>query len=91
VQLFATREIAHFLLYFGGRDMRIILDTEKKTITVPWNYAQKLDEMNRIVAAAGGTDAKKWDFKNYISEAWEYAIEHSDTCLKVADKPAKKK
>ena len=69
--------------------MRIILDTDKKTITVPWNYAQKLDEMNRIVAAAGGTDAKKWDFKNYISEAWDYAIEHSDTCLKVADKPKK--
>lgn len=34
--------------------MRIILDTDKKTITVPWNYAQKLDEMNRIVAEAGG-------------------------------------
>ena len=27
--------------------MRIILDTEKKTITVPWNYQQKLDELNK--------------------------------------------
>ena len=26
--------------------MRIILDTDKKLITVPWNYAAKLDEMN---------------------------------------------
>lgn len=26
--------------------MRIILDTDKKTITVPWNYQQKLDEIN---------------------------------------------
>ena len=24
--------------------MRIILDTEKKTITVPWNYQKKLDD-----------------------------------------------
>ncbi len=70
--------------------MRIILDTEKKTITVPWNYAQKLEEMNKIISSAGGEGAKKWDFKNYINEAWEFAIEHSDTCLKVADKPAKR-
>ncbi len=71
--------------------MRIILDTEKKTITVPWNYAQKLDEMNKIIAAAGGEGAKRWDFKNYISEAWNHAIAHSDSCLKVADKPTKRK
>ena len=71
--------------------MRIILDTDKKTITVPWNYAQKLEEMNKIISAAGGEGAKKWDFKNFIDEAWKYAMEHSDNCLKVADKPAKKK
>ena len=71
--------------------MRIILDTDKKTITVPWNYAQKLEEMNKIISAAGGEGAKKWDFKNFIDEAWNYAMEHSDNCLKVADKPAKKK
>ena len=41
--------------------MRIILDTDKKTITIPWNYAQKLDEMNKIIEAAGGEGAKKWD------------------------------
>ncbi len=70
--------------------MRIVLDTDKKTITVPWNYAQKIDEMNSIVAAAGGENAKKWDFKNYISEVWDYCMEHSDSCLKVADKPQRK-
>ncbi|MDD6800464.1 MAG: hypothetical protein PUE85_08645 [Firmicutes bacterium] len=70
--------------------MRIILDTDKKTITVPWNYAQKIDEMNRIVTEAGGDNAKKWDFKNYIESIWAYCIKNSDTCLKVADKPAKK-
>ena len=29
--------------------MRIILDTDKRTITVPWNYQAKLDEINRII------------------------------------------
>lgn len=29
--------------------MRIILDTDKKTITVPWNYAAKLEEYNNMV------------------------------------------
>ena len=30
--------------------MRIILDTDKKTITVPHNYQQKLNEMNKLIA-----------------------------------------
>ena len=29
--------------------MRIILDTDKKTITVPWNYSDKLEAMNKII------------------------------------------
>lgn len=28
--------------------MKIILDTDKKTITVPYNYSEKLAEINRI-------------------------------------------
>ena len=38
--------------------MRIILDTDKKLITVPWNYAAKLDEMNRIIQQGGGTKTR---------------------------------
>ena len=30
--------------------MRIILDTDKKTITVPHNYQQKLNDMNDLIA-----------------------------------------
>lgn len=86
---FAKKRVVHF--YWEEMIMRIILDTDKKTITVPWNYAQKLEEMNKIIEAAGGEGAKKWDFKNYISEAWDYAMAHTDTCLKVADKPVKRK
>ena len=29
------------------KEMRIILDIDKKTITVPWNYTEKLDAINK--------------------------------------------
>ena len=68
--------------------MRIILDTDKKTITVPWNYSDKLATMNKIIAEAGGE--KKLDFVEYINDIWKYAIENSDECLKTASKPNRK-
>lgn len=68
--------------------MRIILDTDKKTITVPWNYSDKLASMNKIIAEAGGD--KKLDFVEYINDIWKYAIENSDECLKTASKPNRK-
>ena len=71
--------------------MRIILDTDKKTITVPWNYAKMIDEMNKIVAESGAENATKWDFKNYIQQAWDYAMNNTDNCLIVAQKPERKK
>ena len=38
--------------------MRIILDTDKKTITVPWNYTDKLAAMNHIIREATGAEDK---------------------------------
>ena len=70
--------------------MRIILDTDKKTITVPWNYSDKLAEMNRIIAESGATDAKKLDFKNYIDDIWRYAMDNTDERLKNAQKQVRK-
>ena len=67
--------------------MRIILDTEKKTITVPWNYADKLDKMNQIIAEGGGK--KKYTFNGYIDELWKECMKDTDKCLKVAEKPAR--
>ena len=69
--------------------MKIVLDTEKKTITVPWNYTAKLEEINRMVKEFGGSDAKAKTFSGYIDECWQYAMEHSDTQLKTAPRPAK--
>ena len=65
-----------------------MLFRSKKTITVPWNYAAKLEEINNIIEQGGGT--KKYDFKTYIGEIWDDCIKNSDRCLKVADKPARK-
>lgn len=32
--------------------MRIILDTDKREITVPWNYQDKLNKINRVIMDA---------------------------------------
>ena len=68
-----------------GVAIRIILDTDQKTITVPWNYTDKLAAMNQ----ATGDDARELDFKQYLDDCWKYAMEHSDTQLKTAQKPVK--
>ena len=47
--------------------------------------------MNKIVAESGAENATKWDFKNYIQQAWDYAINNTDKCLIVAQKPERKK
>ena len=69
--------------------MRIILDTDKKTITVPWNYTDKLATMNRTIKEAMGAEAKTLDFKQYLQDCWKYAMENFDTQLKTAQKSVK--
>ena len=69
--------------------MKIILDTDKKTITVPWNYTTKLEEINRMVKEFVVPDAKIKTFSGYLDECWREAMDHSDTQLKTAPKPAK--
>ena len=70
--------------------MRIILDTDKKTITVPWNYQQKLDEINRIIMEVSEDENKKKTFTGYINEIWQDCIDNSDKCVVTADKPFRK-
>ena len=53
--------------------MRIILDADKKTITVPWNYTDKLAAMNRTIKEAMGEGPKTLDFKKYLQDCWKYA------------------
>ena len=71
--------------------MRIILDTDKKTITVPWNYSEKLEAMNKIIMEATKDETKKKTFVGYIDEIWQEAIKNSDSQLKTAQKPARKR
>ena len=69
--------------------MRIILDTDKKTITVPWNYQQKLDEINRIAEEFGGKDFQKQTFTGYIDNIWKECIENSDKHVVTAQRRGK--
>ena len=69
--------------------MKIILDTDKKTITVPYNYTDKLDAINKMIKEYGGADAQVKTFSGYIDECWREAMTHSDTQLKTAAKPAR--
>ena len=69
--------------------MSFLTRTDKKTLTVPWNYTVKLEEINRMVKEFGGPDAKIKTFSGYIDECWREAMEHSDTQLKTAARPAK--
>lgn len=38
--------------------MKIVLDTDKKTITVPWNYTEKLAAMNELITEVTGNESK---------------------------------
>ncbi len=71
--------------------MRIILDTDKKTITVPWNYQQKLDGINEIIMQVSNDPNMKKTFTGYIDELWRECIENSDKCVVTGDKPFRKR
>lgn len=70
--------------------MRIILDTEKKTITVPWNYQTKLEEYNKLVMEISGDESKKKTFTSYIDEIWRECMADTDKYLKTGTKPGAK-
>lgn len=70
--------------------MRIILDTEKKTITVPWNYQKKLDEINNLVLELTGDGSKKKTFNGYIDEIWKECMNNSDKCVVTGKAPTRK-
>lgn len=42
-----------------------------------------------MIKEFGGSDAQIKTFSGYIDECWRYAMEHSDTQLKTAARPAK--
>lgn len=69
--------------------MRIILDTDKKTITLPWNYREKLDAYNNMVMEISNDPSKKKNFKSFVDDVWRECMDNSDKCLKTADKPKK--
>ena len=71
--------------------MRIILDTDKKQIIVPWNYQQKLDGINEIIMQVSNDPNMKKTFTGYIDELWRECIGNSDKCVVTGDKPFRKR
>ncbi len=71
--------------------MKIILDTNKKTITVPYNYSEKLAEMNRIAQEFGGDSVVKQTFTGYIDRIWKECIADSERHVVTAQKPKRSK
>lgn len=80
------RRVARVLHIFLRRNG--FLDTGKKTVTVPWNYAAKLEEINRIIKDGGG--AKQYAFKTCLEASRKVCMDDTDKHLKVADKPSHK-
>ena len=70
--------------------MRIILDTDKKTVTVPWNYQEKLNAMNKLIMEVSGDESKKKTFDGYLHECWDAAMRDTDKNLITGKKPVKK-
>ena len=71
--------------------MKIILDTDKKTITVPYNYTDKLAEINRIAQEFGGENVEKQTFTGYIDKIWRECMADSDVHVVTAQKPNRSK
>ena len=86
------RQLTYIFLFYGRKQiMRIILDTDKKTITVPWNYQAKLNEMNKLIAEYSGGAMQPKTFTGYIDEIWKECIANSDRCVLTGKKPTSKK
>lgn len=71
--------------------MKIILDTDTRTITVPWNYAAKLEELNKLIRSITDDPSKQKTFSGYINECWREAMADADGRVLTAPKPINKK
>lgn len=70
--------------------MKIILDTDKRAITVPCSYQDKLNEINRMIEQYGAPYAKPEIFTGIIDKIWKECIADSDNHVRTGEKPKKK-
>ena len=86
--MFSTTFI-HFS--FGGNYYAYHSGHRQETITVPHNYQQKLNDMNKLIAEYSGGAMKPKTFTGYIDEIWKECIANSDQCVLTGKKPTAKK
>ena len=71
--------------------MKIILDTDKKTITVPYNYKEKLAELNRIARDFGGPDVPEQTYTGFLDRVWRECMSDADERVVIGKKPVRNK
>ena len=75
----------HIFFVYGGKSMRIIMDTTKGRIILPKNFFTELDKMNKTLADAGMD--KKWTAEEYVKDQFAKMIK--ETMLRPEDKVVK--
>ena len=63
----------------------------QENLTVPQNYQQKLNDMNKLIAEYSDGKKEPETFTGYIDKIRNYCIEHSNQCVVTGKKPASKK
>ena len=71
--------------------MKIILDTDKKTITVPYNCAEKLAQINRIAQDFGGDNVAELTLTDYMSRVWQECMRDPEKHIVTGKKPNRSK
>lgn len=85
VYILVLREIKEILSISKkkrGKNMKIVIDTEKGRIILPKTFFSQLDRINKILAD-GGSD-KKWTAEDYVRDQFEKAMK--ETMLRPEDK-----
>lgn len=67
--------------------MKIILDTDKNQIIIPWDHEKKLEKINEIVMEATKDESRKVTFPQYIDNVWKQCMAHPDECIIAAPMP----
>ena len=86
--MFSTTFI-HFS--FGGNYYAYHSGHRQENLTVPQNYQQKLNDMNKLIAEYSDGKKEPETFTGYIDKIRNYCIEHSNQCVVTGKKPASKK
>ena len=85
------RQLSYIFLFMGGTINAYHSGHRQENLTVPQNYQQKLNDMNKLIAEYSDGKKEPETFTGYIDKIRNYCIEHSNQCVVTGKKPASKK